>query len=129
MKRPADPITIHVHKANYVMKHITGPRHSTWVRAQPYISQGLIRARHGLVQSALVAVFVVARLSYMIVRICIGAVRGLRLVNDVSIRLLEFVFITIPRFVIGLYFVLATIAFAWGIGDALYRGFSHLPRP
>jgi hypothetical protein len=93
------------------------------------MTQGLIRAGHSLVRSGLVAVFVVARLSYMIARICIGAVRGIRLVYDVSIRLLEFVFITIPLFVIGLCFLLATIAFAWGIVDALYRSFSHLPRP
>ncbi|MEP7154044.1 MAG: hypothetical protein ABI856_20255 [Nitrospira sp.] len=129
MKRPANPFTIHIYEANYVVKHIAGPRHSTWAHRRPNMAQGLIRARHGLVQSSRVAVFVVARLSYMIARICIGVVRGIRLVYDVPIRLLEFVFITLPLFVIGLCFLLATIAFVWGIGDALYRSLSHLPHP
>lgn len=128
MKRPANPVTIHVHEATYVVKHIASPRHSTWVRARPYMAQGLICVGHCLVRSGLMTVFVVARVCHMIARICSGAVRCIRLVHDVSIRWLEFVFITIPLFVIGLCFLLATIVFAWGIADALYRGFSHLPR-
>lgn len=129
MKRPANPFTIHIYEVNYVVKHIAGPRHSTWARMRPNMEQGLSRARHDLVQTGLVAVFVIARFSYMIARICIGAVRGIRLVYHVSIRLLEFVFITIPLFVIGLCFLLATIAFVWGIVDALYRSFSPIPHP
>ncbi len=98
MKRPASPFTIHIYEATYVVKHIASPRHSTWVRARPSMAQGLICVGHGLVRSGLMTVFVVARACYMIARICGGAVRDIRLVHDVSIRWLEFVFITIPLF-------------------------------
>ena len=128
MKRPAIPFTIHIYEGTYVVKHIASPRHSTWVRARPSMAQGLICVGHGLVRSGLMTVFVVARVCHIIARICIGAVRCIRLVHDVSIRWLRFVFITIPLFVIGLCFLLTTIVFAWGIADALYRGFSHLAR-
>lgn len=128
MKRPASPVTIHIYEATYVVKHIASPRQSIWVRARPYMAQGLICVGHGLVRSGLVTASVVARVCSMIARICIGAVRCIRLVHDVSIRWLRFVFITIPLFVMGLCFLLATIVFAWGIADALYRGFFHLPR-
>jgi len=128
MKRPASPFTIHIYEANYVVKHIARPRHSTWDRERPYMAQGLICMGHCLVRSGLMTVVVVARVCHMIARICTGAVRCIRLVHDVSIWWLRFVFITIPLFVIGLCFLLATIAFAWGLADALYRGLSHLPR-
>lgn len=129
MKTPANPFTIHVMEANYVVTHLAAPRSPIWVRARSYMAHGLTRARRGLVQSGRVTVFVVTELAHMIARVGIGVMKGIRLVNDVSIRLLEFVFITIPMFVIGLCFLLATIAFAWGIVDALCRGFSHLPHP
>ncbi len=129
MKRPANPFTIHVHQATYVVEHIADSRHSTWARARPYMAQRLICVGHGLVRSGLMTVFVVARACYMIARICSGAVRGIRLVHDVSIRWLEFVFITIPLFAMGLSFLLATIVFTWGIVAALYRGVSHIPCP
>lgn len=129
MKRPASPFTIHIYEATYMVKHIASPRHSAWVRARPYMAQGLICVGQVLVRCGLITVFVVARVCHMIALICIGAVRCIRLLHDVSIRWLRFVFITIPLFVIGLCFLLATIAFAWGIVDALYRGFSHLTRP
>lgn len=44
MKRPANPFTIHVIEANYVVKHIAAPRPLLWVRARPYMAQGLTRA-------------------------------------------------------------------------------------
>ena len=129
MKTPAHPYTIHVIEAMYVVQHVAAPRLSIWVRAWPYLAQGLTRARRGLVQSGRVARFVIAALFHLIVRVGLGTVNGIRLIHFVSIRLLEFVFLTIPLFLMGLFFLFATLAFAWGLVDALFRGLSHLPRP
>ena len=129
MKTPAHPFTIHVIEAKYLVQHVAAPRPSIWVRAWPYLAQGLTRARRGVVQSGRVARFVIAALFHLIVRVGLGVVRSIRLVNYVSIRLLGFVFITIPLFLMGLFFLFATIAFAWGLIEALSRGLSHLPHP
>ena len=126
MKTPAHPCTIHVVEATYVVQHVAAPRPSIWVRARPYLAQGLTRARRGVVQSGRVARFVIAALFHLIVRVGLGAVNGIRLIHFVSIRLLEFVFLTIPLFLMGLCFLFATIAFAWGLIEALSRGLSHL---
>jgi hypothetical protein len=124
MKTPAHRFTIHVIKAKYIVTHLAVPRPSIWVRAGPYVAQGLTRTRLGLVQSGRVARFVVTELFHLIVHVGIGAVNGLRLVHDVSIRWLAFVFLTLPLFVIGLCFLLATLACAWGLIEALSRGLS-----
>ena len=47
MKTPAHPCTIHVIEANYVVTHLAAPRPSIWVRARPYLAQGLTNARRG----------------------------------------------------------------------------------
>ena len=129
MKTPTTRFTIHVIEAKYVVTHLAAPRPSTWVRARPYLAQGLTRARRGLVPSGRVVVFVVTALFHLIARVGIGAVNGIRFLNFVSIRWLEFVFLTLPLFVMGLCFFLATLACAWGLVEALSRGLSHLPRP
>ena len=129
MKTPPTPFTIHVIEANYVVTHLAVPRPSIWVRARAYLAHGLTNAWRGLVPSGRTAVFVVTALSHLIARVAIGAVNGIRLIHFMSIKLLAFVFLTIPLFVIGLCFLVATIAWAWGLVDALSRGLSHLPRP
>ena len=129
MKTPAHPFIIHVIEANYVVQHIAAPRASIWIRARPHLAQGLTNAGRGLVRSGRAAQFVVAALFHLIARVGMGAVKGIRLIHFVSIRLVEFVFFTIPLFVIGLCFLLATLAWAWGLVEALSRGLSHLPRP
>ena len=129
MKTPAHPFTSHVIEANYVVQHVATPRPSIWVRARPYLAQGLTNAGRGLVQSGRVARFVVTALPHLIARVGLGAANGIRLIHVLSIRWLAFVFLTLPLFVIGLCFVLATLGWAWGLVDALSRGLSHLPRP
>ena len=129
MKTPPNPFTIHVIEATYVVQHVAAPRPSIWVRARPYLAQGLTRARRGVVQSGRVARFVIAALFHLIVRVGLGAVNGIRLIHFVSIRLLEFVFLTIPLFLMGLCFLFATIAFAWGLIEALSRSLAHVPHP
>ena len=129
MKTPAHPCTIHVIEAKYVVQHVTAPRPSIRVRAWPYLAQGLTRARRGVVQSGRVARFVIAALFHLIVRVGLGTVNGIRVIHVVSIRWLEFVFLTIPLFLMGLLFLFATITFAWGLIEALSRGLSHLPHP
>ena len=96
MKTPANPFTIHVIEANYVVQHVAAPRPSIGVRAWPYLVQGLTNARRGLVQAGRVARFLVTELFLMIVRVGLGVVNGLRVIHFVSIRLLEFVFLTLP---------------------------------
>ncbi|MEP6934053.1 MAG: hypothetical protein ABI988_08955 [Nitrospirota bacterium] len=122
MKTPAHPFTIHVIEATYVVQHVAAPRPSIWVRAWPYLAQGLTNAGRGLVPSGRVARFVLAALFHLIVRVSLGTVDGIRLTHVVSIRWLGFVFLTIPLFLIGLLFLFATIAFAWGLIEALSRG-------
>ena len=129
MKTPAHPFTIHVIEATYVVIQVAAPRPSIWVRARPYLAQGLTNAGRGLVRSGRVVVFVVTALFHLIARIGLGAVHGLRLIHFVSIRSLAFVFLIVPLFVIGLCFLLATLVFTWGLVEALFRGLSHLPRP
>ena len=126
MKTPAHPFTIHVIEAKYVVQHVAAPRPSMWVRAWPYLTQGLNRARRGVVRSGRVARFVIAALFHLIVRVDLGTVNGIRRIHFVSMRLLEFVFLTIPLFLMGLFFLFAIIAFAWGLIEALSRGSSHL---
>lgn len=129
MKTPAHPFTIHVIEANYVVTHLAAPWPSIWVRAGQYLAHGLTNAGRGLVRSGRVVVFMVTALSHLIARVGLGVVHGLRLIHFVSIRLLAFVFLTLPLFVIGLCFLLATLVFTWGLVEALFRGLSHLPRP
>ena len=129
MKTPANAFTIHVIEANYVVQHVAAPRPSIWVRTRPYLAQGLTNAGRGLVQSGRVARFVIAALFHLVARVGLGTVNGIRLIHVVSIRLLEFVFLTIPLFLMGLFFLFATIAWAWGLIEALSRSLSHLPHP
>lgn len=129
MKTPTHPFTIHVIETNYVVQHIATSRPSIWVRARSYLAQGLSNTRRGLVQSGRLTWFVAAALSHLIFRVGLGAVNGLRFIHFVSTRLLEFVFLTIPLFLMGLFFLLATLTWAWGFVEALSRGLSHLPRP
>lgn len=129
MKTPAHPVTIHVIEAKYVVTYLAAPRPSIWIRAQPYVAQGLSRARRGLVQSGRVVRCVVMTLFHMITWVGLGAMSGIRLVNTVSIRWLAFVFIILPLFVMSLFFLLGTLVFAWSMVDAIYRDVSHLPRP
>lgn len=56
------------------------PRPSIWVSAWPSLTQGLTRARRGLVPSGRVARFMLAGLLHMIACAGIGAVNGIRLV-------------------------------------------------
>ena len=129
MKTPTHPCIIHVIEAKYVVQHIPGPRPSIWVRARPYLVHGLTNARRGLVASDRVAMFVIAALFHLILRVGLGLVKSIRCIHFVSIKLLKFVFLTIPLFVIGLFFLLATLAWAWGLIEALSRALSHLPHP
>ena len=129
MKTPAHPCTIHVVEATYVVQHVAAPRPSIWVRAWPYLAQGLTNARRGLMPSGRVSRFVLAALFHLIVRVGLGTVHGIRVIHVVSIRWLAFVFLTIPLFLMGLFFLLATIAWAWDLIEALSRGLSHLLRP
>ena len=129
MKTPAPRFTIHVIEANYVVQYVAAPRPSIWVRAWPYLALGLTNARRGLVQAGPVARLVVTVLFHLIARIGLGVVNAVRLIHFVSIKLLVFVFFTVPLFLMGLFFLLATLAFAWGLVEALSRGLSLLPRP
>ena len=129
MKTPAHPCTIHVVEATYVVQHVAAPRPSIWVRAWPYLAQGLTNARRGLMPSGRVSRFVLAALFHLIVRVGLGTVHGIRVIHFVSIRWLGFVFLTIPLFLMGLFFLFATLAWAWGLIEALSRGLSHLPHP
>ena len=129
MKTPAHPFTIHVIEANYVVQYVAAPRPSIWVRSCLYLAPGLTHAKRNLVQSGRVTRFVIAAWFHLIVRVGIGVVNGLRLIHFVSMRLLAFVFLTIPLFLMGLFFLLATLVFAWGFVEALSRGLSHLPHP
>ena len=110
------------------MQHVAVPRPSIWVRARPYLAHGLTNARRGLVQSGRVARFLVTALVHLIICVGLGAVNGLRFIHFVSMTLLKFVFLTVPLFVMGLFFLFATLAWAWGLIEALSRGLSHLQR-
>ena len=121
MKTPANPFTIHVIDAHDVVPYIAVPRPSIVNRLRPYITNALTRTGRGLVQTSRVAVFVVTELSRMIVGAGIGAVTGLRLLYSFLAAILEFFFIKLPVFVIGVVFLLVTIAFSLGILDAMYR--------
>lgn len=129
MKTPIHPFTIHVIEAKYVVQHVAIPRLSIWVPARPYLVHGLTNARRGLVTSYRVAIFVIAALFHVIPHLGLGLVRSIRYIHFVSIRLLTFVFLTIPLCVMGLLFLLATLACAWGLVEAIYRDLSHLLRP
>ena len=128
MKTPANPFTIHVIEANYVVQHVAAPRPSIWVHARPYLAETLTKTGHALVQTSRLATCVVTQLFRMIVRAGVGSVHGIRLLYHIALTWLLFVFITVPLFLMALCFVMFTIAFGWEILDALYRGWLHLPR-
>lgn len=128
MKTPANPFTIHVIEANYVVQHVAAPRPSIWVRARPSLVHVLTNARRGLVQSNRVARLLVTALVHLIICVGLGTVNGIRFIHFVSIKLLTFVFLTVPLFIIGLFFLLATLAWAWGFIETLSRGLSPLLR-
>lgn len=128
MKTPANPFTIHVIEANYVVQHVAAPRPSIWVHARPYLAETLTRTGHGVVQTSRLAIFVIRQLFRMIVRVGVGSVHGVRFLYHIALTWLLFVFITVPLFLMALCFLMFTIACGWEILDALYRGWFHLPR-
>ena len=123
MKTPANPFTIHVIDAHDVVPYIAAPRPSIVNRVRPYIAEALT----GLVQTGRVAGFVVTELSRMIVGIGIGLVKGVRVFYYALLVMLEFLFVKIPVFIVGLIVLIMAIGFGYSIVDALYRGFHHLP--
>jgi hypothetical protein len=127
MKTPANPFTIHVIDAHDVVPYIAAPRPLIVNRLRPYITNALTRTGRGLVQTSRVAVFVVTELSRMIVGIGIGLVKGVRVFYYALLVMLEFLFVKIPVFIVGLIVLIMAIGFGYGIVDALYRGFHHLP--
>ena len=129
MKTPTHPVIIHVIEAKYVVQHVAAPRPSIWVRARPYLLHGLINARRGLVTSGRMAMFVIAALLHLSLRVGLGLVKSIRCIHFVSIKWLTFVFLTIPLFLIGLFFLLATLAWAWSLFEALSRALSHRLHP
>ena len=128
MKTPANPLTIHVIEPQDVIPYVAPRRRSRVYRVRPYLAETLTKTGHGAVQTSRLAMFVVAQLFRMIVRAGVGSMHGVRFLYHIALTWLWFVFINVPLFLIGLFFLVFTIAFGWDILDALYRGWFHLPR-
>ena len=123
MKTPATRFTIHVIEANYVVQYVAAPRSSIWVRARPYLAHGLTHAGRGLVQAGHVLVLVLMQVCRLIVRTGVGVVQGIRFLNHLALRSMLFVFIQFPLFLLGLFFLVFTIAFGWNILSGLYGAY------
>ena len=128
MKTPANPFTIQVIAPQEVIPSVAPRRPSRVSRVRPSLAETLTRIGHGAVQTSRLAMFVVTQLYRMIVRAGVGLVHGVRFLYHITLAWLWFVLITVPLFLIGLFFLIWTIVFGWEILDALYRGFMHLPR-
>ena len=128
MKTPANPFTIHLIEPQDVIPYVAPRRSSRVYRIRPYMAETLTRTGHGVVQTSRVLVRVVTQLCRMLVGAGVGVVQGIRCLCRIALAWLWFVFINVPLFLIGLFFLVFTIAFGWEILDALYRGWFHLPR-
>ena len=128
MKTPANPFTIHVIEANYVVQHVAAPRPSIWVHARSYLAETLTKTGHGVVQTSRVAAFVVTALFRMIMQAGIGIGAVIRFVCSLAVSWLWFMFITLPIVLLALTFLGVTMVLGWDMLDALYRGLMHLPR-
>jgi uncharacterized membrane-anchored protein YitT (DUF2179 family) len=73
-----------------------------------------------VVQTSRVLVHVVMQWCRMLVGAEVGVVQGIRCLYRIAIAWLWFVFINVPFFLIGLFFLIFTIAFGWNILFALY---------
>ena len=128
MKTPANPFTIHVIEPQDVIPYVAPGRLSRVYRVRPYIAETLTRTGHGAVQTSRVAAIVVTALCRMIGRTGVGVVQAIRFLNNIALTWLLFVFIKFPLFMIGVFFLIAMVAFGWDILSGLYRGWFHLPR-
>ena len=128
MKTPVNPFTIHVIAPQEVIPYVAPRRPSRVSRVRPSLAETLTRNGHGVVQTSRLVMFVVTQVCRMIVGVGVGVVQGVRFLYRIALTWLWFVFITVPLFLIGLFFVICTIVFGWEILDALYRGWFHLPR-
>ena len=122
MKRPANPFTIHVIEPQDVIPYVAPRRPSRVFRVRPYMAETLTRTGRGMVQTSRVLVRVFTQLCRMLVGAGVGVVHGIRCLYRIAIGWLWFVFINVPLFLIGLFFLIFTIAFGWDILSGLYQG-------
>ena len=123
MKTPANPFTIHVIEPQDVIPFVAPRRPSRVYRVLPHLVETLTRTGHGVVQASRVLVLVFTQLCRMIVGAGVGTVQGIRFLYKITLTWLWFVFINVPLFLIGLFFLMFTIAFSWDILSGLYQGY------
>ena len=123
MKTPANPFTIHVIEPQDIIPSVAPRRPSRVYRVRPYLAETLTRTGHGVVQTSRLALFVVTQLCRLIVGAGVCVVQGTRFLYRIALAWLWFVFITVPLFLIGLFFLVFTIAFGWDILSGLYQGY------
>ena len=122
MKTPANPFTIHVIEPQDLIPYVALRRPSRVYRIRPSLAGTLTRTGHGVVQISRVVVRVVIQLCRMLMGAEVGVVQGIRCLYGIAIAWLWFVFINVPLFLIGLFFLIFTVAFGWNILFALYQG-------
>ena len=122
MKTPANPFTIHVIEPQDVIPYVAPRQPSRVYRVRPYMAETLIRTGPGVVQTCRVLVRVFTQLCRMLVAAGVGVVHGIQFLYRIALGWLWFVFINVPLFLIGLFFLIFTIAFGWDILSGLYQG-------
>ena len=127
MKTPPTPFTIHVIELHDVVPYIAAPRPSAMIRVRPYIAQAFTGAGRGLVQSGRVAVFAVTAFFRLFLHVGSVTIRAIRGVYHALVVMLEFVFVKIPLFVLGLIALGMIIGFVYMFVDAVYHGYQHRP--
>ena len=123
MKTPANPFTIHVIEPQDVIPYVAPRRPSRVYHVRPSLAETLTRTGHRAVQTSRLAMFVVTQLFRMIAHAGVGVVQGVRFLYRIALAWLWFVLINVPLFLIGLFFLVFTIAFGWDILSGLYQGY------
>ncbi|MEO8340043.1 MAG: hypothetical protein ABI604_10050 [Nitrospirota bacterium] len=123
MQTPAHPFTIHVIEPQDVIPFVAPRRPSRVYRGRPYLVETLTRTGHGVVQASRVLVLVFTQLCRLIVGAGVGVVQGTRFLYRIALAWLWFVCITVPLFLIGLFFLVFTIGCGWDILSGLYQGY------
>jgi len=123
MKTPANPFTIHVIEPQEVIPYVVPRRPTRVYRVRPHLADLVTGTGRGLVQTGHVLVLVFTQLCRMIVGAGVGTVHGIRFLYDLALTWLLFVLIKVPLFLIGLFFLMFTIAFGWNILFGLYHAY------
>jgi hypothetical protein len=123
MKTPAHPFTIHVMEPQEVVPYLAPRRPSRVYRVRPYLADLVTRAGRAVMQTGHVLALLVTQVCRMIVRTGVGVVQGIRFLNHLALRSMLFVFIQFPLFLLGLFFLVFAIAFAWNILSGLYDAY------